>query len=638
MTRNHLSHETQNLEKHGLVGISMRNRMNTFFVCAVTSAAIFFPAFQLDIAFAADASPDVSQTASEIDRLLNQQFDKDGITPTRPVGDEDFLRRARLDLLGTLSPPSETTKFVLSPAENKRTELIDKLLAEPAFGELWASYWSDVIFMRATEQRSQIGRPIFQQWMTTQLNNNRPWSEITHELLTATGNVRESGQTALFFAHASVPEEIASEVPRIFLGIQLNCANCHDHPTDPWKREQFHELAAYFTRTTFRIDNSGTERTFNIGSLNAAAARLGNRPEPRTLLFRLDRNRDGAISKEEARGQIANRFDDLLKTFDKNKDSKLNTEELTAALAQAVMQPGRGTAEHYMPDLKNPSSKGTLIEPAFFVEGAEGPSLPHGMDDLARRQAVSQFVTSKSNPWFAKAFVNRIWSELLGQGFTMPIDDMGETKGTIHPEVLDLLAGQFAETNYDIKWLFRTIMNTQAYQRQLAPASSNLSEHPFAAAKPTRLRGDQVYLSLQSAVGNFGTPGRFLRRENQAALLPAVAFRQKAAFTGTFGFDPSTPQDELAGSIPQALYLMNSTSLNARIQAEGRTNLGILLRNNRDNKAALDELYLTTLTRYPSADEQKINLSYIKATGDRNEAFEDILWALLNSTEFLSKR
>ncbi|WP_437192534.1 DUF1549 domain-containing protein [Planctomicrobium sp. SH527] len=613
--------------------------MNTFFVCAVTSAAILFSPLDRSPLLAADSAPDVTQTASEVDRLLNQKFSEDGITPISTVRDEDFLRRARLDLLGTLSPPSDVTTFVLSPSEKKRSELIEKLLGDPAFGELWANYWTDVIFMRATEQRSQLGRPIFQQWMAAQLNNNRSWGEITHELLTASGDVRKSGQTALFFAHASVPEEIASEVPRIFLGIQLNCANCHDHPTDPWKREQFHELAAYFTRTTFRIDNSGTERTFNIGSLNATAARLGNRPEPRVLLFRLDRNRDGAISKQEARGQIANRFDDLLTTFDKNKDRKLNTEELTAALAQAVMQPGRGNAEHYMPDLKNPSSKGTLIEPAFFVEEAEGPALQHGMDDLARRNAASKYITSKSNPWFAKAFVNRIWSELLGQGFTMPIDDMGETKETIHPEVLALLASQFTESNYDIKWLFRTIMNTQAYQRQLAPAGSNLNEHPFAAATPTRLRGDQIYLSLQSAVGNFGATGRFMqRRENMAALLPAANYRQKTAFTGIFGFDPSTPQDELAGSIPQALYLMNSPSLNARIQAEGRTNLGILLRNTRDNKAALDELYLTTLTRHPSPEEQKINLSYIKATGDRNEAFEDILWALLNSTEFLSKR
>src|SRR5690606_10199024 len=121
------------------------------------------------------------------------------------------------------------------------------------YAENWARYWRDVIFPDAGEMQARLMVGTFEQWMTDQLNRNRPWDRIAADLLTATGNVQENGATALLVAHSAEPMEVAAEASRILLGIQIQCANCHDHPTDAWKRQQFHQLAAYFPRAEFRV-------------------------------------------------------------------------------------------------------------------------------------------------------------------------------------------------------------------------------------------------------------------------------------------------------------------------------------------------------------------------------------------------
>ncbi|SFI17501.1 DUF1549 domain-containing protein [Planctomicrobium piriforme] len=588
---------------------------------------------------AGSGSPDAIETAAQVDQLLGQHFASEGVTPTGLVCDEDFLRRASLDLGGTLPTPGEVTRFGLNSSQAKRAAVVDKLIESTKFGELWASYWTQVIFLRATEQRSRLVQPAFEKWMQTQLNENRPWNDITRDLITATGSVLEDGQTGLIFAHAGEPEEVAAEIARIFMGVQLSCANCHDHPTDSWKREQFHQLAAFLPRVTVRQETPGDPRSFSIRSLNANGP--GGRDgmlDPAQVIQYLDRNRDQKLSKQEARGPIAARFDFTVSMFDKDKDGLLNAAELKEAQLQGNQQPGRGSSEYYMPDLKNPSSKGTLLQPAFFLKEVKGPRLSPGADDQARRNALADYVTSKSNRWFAEAFVNRIWSELVGQGFYMPIDDMGPQRQAVNADVLHYLAEQFTATGYDVKWLYRTIANTQAYQRQLAPDSSPISQVPFAAATPTRLRSDQVYHAI---FGVFGITEdlRFSNRGRGDMMLQAAGLDpQKVGFAVLFGFDPSTPQADLLGNVPQALFMMNSPQLDSQLRAAGQTRLARLLREQTDNQDALDELYLLVYSRLPTAKETEINLAYVKETGDRAEAFEDVLWALMNSTEFLSKR
>ncbi len=249
------------------------------------------------------------------------------------------------------------------------------------------------------------------------------------------------------------------------------------------------------------------------------------------------------------------RFERLIEAADKNKDGTLSLDELKDAPRPGIDQMGRGSAEYYMPDLDDPTSRGTRIQPTFFVDHT---SVPLGTTDLDRRLTLASLMTSADNPWFARAFVNRIWTEMLGAGFYMPVDDLGPQREAVLPDVLDALASGFVASGYDIKWVFRTIANTQAYRRRLHPSTES-GPALFAAASPTRLRSDQIYHALQEALGT----GSLIERRgpqgrNPGGMMAAPGDAGRIVFNQLFGFDPSTPQDDVMGTIPQALFLMNS--------------------------------------------------------------------------------
>ena len=231
----------------------VRSREKTMRKLAVSAAilavAISFHASVQGTDEVASHSKPVPQTvAKEADRQILDELHKADVKVADRCNDEDFLRRASLDIVGLLPTPREVIAFRDDSSDDKRAKLIDKLVDSPEFGLNWARYWRDVIYMRATEQRSRLNQEEFENWMAEQWNRGTGWNSTVTAMLTATGNVKEHPETALIFAQGGVAEEIAAESCRIFLGIQLQCANCHDHPTDVWKREQFHQLAAYFPR------------------------------------------------------------------------------------------------------------------------------------------------------------------------------------------------------------------------------------------------------------------------------------------------------------------------------------------------------------------------------------------------------
>lgn len=581
---------------------------------------------------------DSAQIAKRVDQMILAEIAAAKDKPAAISADEDFLRRVTLDLAGELPSAREVTLFGLDPDPAKRTKLIDRLLESNAHSESWARYWRDVIFLRATNMRARLANDAFLEWMTASLKANKGWDKIATELVTATGEVREVGQTALIFAHEGEPEEIAGEVSRIFLGIQIQCANCHNHPWDRWKREDFHELAAFFPRITVRPASPGDQRSFEVASFEGRGGQRG----PAQLLENVDRifqfadrNRDGRLTKTEVEGTMLERpFDFILQRGDKNKDGALSRAEIKEIPPPPMNMPGRGSSEHMMPDLNNPASPGSKIDPKFFVTGLAADT---GLGDTERRTTFAGYLTSSKNEWFAKAFVNRIWAELIGQGFYTPIDDIGPDRKAVHPEVLDLLAAEFTQHDYDVKWLFRTIALTDTYQRkvELRPASEDAPA--FASATATRLRGDQLYSSLIRVMG-VESQGQMAPRGEGGAAQRFQARSPRDQFATLFGFDPSTPQDDITGNVPQALFMMNSQQIGSQLRADNGTRLAAIVRRFSDDRDALNELYLLVLSREPSDKELKICQDYIKKTGNRNEAYEDLMWSLLNSSEFLSRR
>ena len=580
--------------------------------------------------------PSPLATAKQVDALIEGELAKAHVTPAPLVNDDTFLRRASLDLAGTIPTPNQVTDFVLDPDPNKRGKLVDRLLKSDEYADIWASYWREVIFSRATEARARIMQDLFETWMKGQLTQNVGWDKITTELLTATGSTKEDGDIALIYCHTGDPEELAAEASRIFLGIQIQCANCHNHPYEKWTREDFHQFAAFFPRIQVRPepDNQGT---FLVKSVDNLAGRQAMRAnfDPAQAFVRMDQNRDGKVTKDEVtRVQfLAQRFDQILALGDTNKDGAMSKEEFEKLPRPDNNQPGRGSAEHYMPDLDNPTAEGKLMQPVFFVNHAK---IKTGTDDLDRRETLAKYITARNNPAFARSFVNRIWAEMIGEGFTDVIDDMGPGHDAKAEKVIDLLADNFASSGYDIQWLYRTIANTRVYQRQLR--TSTTGDGVFAAASPTRLRSDQIYNSLTSILGESLVPQQARGGMGGGAAQRFANQGGRKGFGNLFGFDPSTPQADIIGTVPQALFLMNQGGVNSAMRASGRTRLATLLSQNPDDHDALSELYLLVLSREPSKSEVEVNLAYLTSVGNRNEAFEDMLWSLLNSSEFITKR
>lgn len=530
------------------------------------------------------AKPDAAQIAHEVDRLLGEEILTNSSAQLAPrTNDATFLRRAWLDIVGDIPTPEHVTAFLIDPAPDKRERVVRELLADPQYGQNWARYWRDVIMSRKLEDRAAIVSNPLVADLTSKLNENEPWNKLATEFITAKGDVRENGITAIQMAQDGRTEETTAEMSRIFLGIQIQCAQCHDHKTDRWTRDQFHEFAAFFPRVAVRPVNTPTRRSFEV----VADDRAG-RP------------------------------------MDAGKEGRL------------------GRSEHLMPNLQNPSEPGKLMEPKFFLTSA---ALPLGSPDAKRRGAVAKWMTE--NPWFATAMVNRMWSELVGEGFYQPIDDMGPDRTPTAPKTVEYLSRSFAESGYDVKWLFETICATEAYQRECRQRREEGSGTPFAANVVQPLRSDQLFNALLTAVdADESTPGegRKDRRERRERMKNvAGAYGRNAtvrnAFEAAFGFDPSDPRETVTSSIPQSLAMMNGVRVNLAVMAgDDDTVLGRLLQENKEDRPLVEELYLRTLGREPTQEELKIAMQYRGTVKERGEAFEDIFWALLNSAEFSHRR
>lgn len=528
------------------------------------------------VAFSSSApAAESAEVAAKVDASLLAELPTDASRPMQKIGDEEFLRRVYLDIVGHIPSPEEVTAFALSPSQDKRAKVVEKLLADERFGENWGRYFRDVIMYRKTEDRAEIVSGALEDYLKTQFNANTSWAKVATDMVTASGDSLENGACALIIAQQGQPEEIVAEVSRIFLGVQIQCAQCHDHPTDRWKREQFHQLAAFFPRTASQLILMPDRREIKVVS------------------------QDFFMGRQPPMGNMRR----------------------------------RGTAEHYMSDLKNPTDKGKLMEPVFF---ATGDKLPLGTKDADRRGSLAKWITEKENPYFAKAFVNRLWGELNGEGFYEPVDDIGPDRDCSAPLTLEFLAKEFGKQNYDIKWLFRTITATSLYQAPSAPRR-NPDQTPMQNNVAQRLRGDQLFDNLLNALGVSEPKGPAVGGAMAGNPL-ARRFGLRGQFNTAFGYDPSERRDEVAGSIPQALIFMNGPIINSGIRASGRTALAKMVSEIKDDSALVAELYLRVLAREPSSSELQTCLNYIKEVGNRNEAFEDVQWSLINSTEFLHRK
>lgn len=526
-----------------------RFRVLTLAVVAVCSTAA-------SINGAEPQRPSERQIATLVDAGF-LQANKGKELPAR-TDDITYLRRVSLDLTGRLPDEAAMRHFEADPQADKRAQLVDRLLASEAFAVNWGRYWRDVVTYHTPSSANYLRWQLFDRWWTDQFKNNRPWNAIVAELVVSTGINDESAPVNYLTALYGNPIEIAATTSRVFLGVQIQCAQCHNAKNEPWKREQFHEFAAFFGRAKLiqhkDVDGRGTPYAIE----------------------------------------------------------------------------GRSDVQYQMPDKRN-ATRMIDMEPRFLTGEAVSKDAP----DEERRRALAYFITRPENPWFARSYINRMWTALFGWGFYPTVADLGSEEPPAYPHVLGLLEKSWVANGYDIRWLFRTMILTRAYQGQFQP--SNVNGQSIAIC-PIRLRAEQVFEALHKALG-FDENDKSIPSPapNSAPAVQRHAGLRNMVYQN-FKEDPSLPQHQVRGTIPQALMMMNSDLVHRYSAAQGKTLLADLFAQNLTDNQMVDRLYARVLARKPTSEEQMTCQRYVRRLGNRAEAMEDVLWSLLNSTEFLIKK
>ncbi len=491
--------------------------------------------------------PDLS-TNNYIDELVHNKLHKLRIHPSELCSDEVFLRRVYLDVVGAVPDVETTAKFLKDSNTNKREIIIDKLLARKEFTDMWVMKFAELLQIRTDDNNgvSYKSTLLYFNWIKDQIANNIPMDQIVRELLTAKGGTFVSPATNYYQIERD-NLKITENVAQVFMGMRIQCAQCHDHPFDQWTQDDYYSFASFFSQ---------------VGRKRGA--------DPRESII-----------------------------YNRNS----------------------GEINH--PIHKKP------MPPKFL--GGEMPSIKKGTD---RRKVLADWLASPENPFFARNLANIVWSHFFGQGIIEPVDDVRISNPPSNPELLDKLASQFTEYNYDFKKLVRDVCNSRAYQLSTRTNPSNEDDlRNFARTKLRRMRAE-VLLDVISQVTE--TKNKFQGLPLGARALQIADGRFSNYFLTTFGRATRETvcscEVVMEPNMSQALHLLNGDVTNNRIN-QGKV-IQTMLKDGKSPDLIINDLYLRCYSRLPRENE-KANLLASIDSENPIEGLTDVFWALLNSKEFI---
>lgn len=521
-----------------------------------------------------------------IDDAVFKQWKKLGLPPSPVCDDATYLRRATIDLAGRLPTLEETKEFLADKTADKREKLVDRLLASPDYADVFANKWNAVLRNKRQSLKEDL-KPTaaFHTWIRTSLNENKPFDQFAREILTATGEEIATPPVTWYREVRDIPSQV-EDVCQLFLGTRIQCARCHHHPLEKWSQQDYYGMAAFFSQLTYK------------------------KPAP------------------------------LPKGQKQPKDAKKPVTDIfhTPGIAKA----------------QNPRTK---LDVKPTVLAGTPLSVPNEMDP---RTKLAEWVTSKDNPFFAKALVNRYWKHFLGRGLTEPEDDIRITNPPTNPELLDALAKYFVEQKFDIKKLVRAICVSTTYQ--LSSESNEWNQHDrqnFSRFTPRRLNAEVLFDAIdQVTLAKSEFPG--MPAGTRAVQLPDQAF--ESYFLTVFGRPDASSACECERTsevnLSQMLHLMNSFEVLGKIgglgpktPAKGNPKdkkgpapkskitpgqrLAQIVADKRPHDQKIRELFLVAVSREPNARELELLTAHLKRQADVRAGYEDVLWVLINSEEFL---
>lgn len=549
--------------------------------------------------------------------LINQQIragwqDHD-LRPSRQATDAQWCRRVFLDLIGRVPTVSELDAFLVQKSSQKRRELVDRLLGEEYLDDYsnnWTTLWANVFVGRTggRERRSLINRGGFEGYLQQSLLENKPYDQLAVELITATGSAdprAEDHSGAVNFLIEKLDEngiQATAKTAQIFLGMAVQCTQCHNHPFNEYRQNQFWELNAFFRQAR-------VERTRDPDNENRRLGRIVNQDfagEGRELYS--DNRRE--IFLERRNGKLVDRDAEQLKSapiYYELRNGQLQ-------VAYPVFVDGSSLAEQ------------------FSDEGVEYGNSGY-LEHVDRRRELAKLVTGARD--FDRALVNRIWAHFFGYGFTKPCDDMGPHNPPSHAELMDKLGLAFRATSFDVKALLRWIVLSEPYALSSRIGSQNAKDDPrIAAAKFSRfyvrqMQAEQLYESLLVATQADETVSKERRK--------TLKDRWLRQFSTAFGTDDQAEATTFNGSIPQTLTMMNGDLIRRACSTDSGSFLDKIANDNQlTNRQKIGYLYRAALARQPSKEEiNACNELLASRSGDVVGTLQDIWWAILNSNEFI---
>ncbi|MCZ6699373.1 MAG: DUF1549 and DUF1553 domain-containing protein [Planctomycetota bacterium] len=490
-----------------------------------------------------------------IDNFILTALKENKKRPKRQCNDWDFARRASLDLLGVIPTAADIAdRYLKWKKDERRGKWVDLLLAQQQYADHWTTFWGDLL--REKGRIRGAPRNALKNYIHKCLQENRPYDRWVREMLASEGQPMKKPETAFILRDRADAADLTVTVTQTFLGMQLKCAQCHDHPFDWWTKDEFDGMAAFWRGTQARAYK-------------------------RETVFR--------------------------------RGNKINNPFLEVRSRQ---KKGKGT---FLTGVTSDQGRGT-----------------RGLADL---------VTRRDNPFFARVAVNRLWKKMMGIGLVNPQDNFSPRNKPSHPELLDWLAMEFIEHNYDLKHILRLIANSMTYQQTTTEHLARIGRRRTEATDQAdigqgalyngmllrRMSAEQIHDSILVATGRYLADNRRFTPSIQVTYPPAPR-----SFLRAFGCtDRETLQERnTAGGIQQALTLLNGDLINDAVMMHQDHPIEYWRKQRRFNtNQTVEALFVQVLTRQPTQRERAMALRFL-AGGQRDSSWEDLQWALLNTREF----
>lgn len=495
--------------------------------------------------------------ANFIDDLVNAKLKELHLEPSPRCSDNEFLRRASVDAIGTLPTPDEAQAFLDSTDPKKREKLVDALLERPEYGMIWALKLGDLFVLR----KEYLGRKyamLLQQWLSEQFNANRPWDKLAADILTATGEL-DSHRGGLFFisrvpqkdgegSMIRKPEATAEMAAQVFLGARIQCAKCHNHPSEKYTQDDYYHFTALWQQIT-----------------------------------------------------------------------------------------GKGNQDDGVPEILEGTANGDVRQPRtgqlMTPRPLDRAELTFGKDEDRRVKAAAWMVKQDE---FARNIVNRAWARCFGMGIVEPVDDIRSTNPASNEPLMKALCKEMTTHQFDLKHLIATIMKSETYQRSAMPTQTNRIDLRYFSHYPARRLPSEELADAVTQITGIADRYQNVPLGTRACELADTEI--PSIMLDTFGrpprVQPSDTERTCNPAIAQALAMLNSNAIQDKIK-DGNGTLAALLKSGKSDAQILETLYLSAFARRPDASESRALLALSGKAPTKEEGWQDVLWALLNSKEFL---